>query len=435
MDRRKFLAATAVAGTVASPILAADGGSPVRATPLQSRYFGPLYYDGKERAELLDVLETGRPFRWYGPGNQPPAKVSTFEQEFAARMRTKFALAVTSGTAALQCAVAALGIGPGDEVILPAWTWHSCFNAVVLAGALPVFAEIDESFNIDPADIESKITPATKLIMAVHLQGCPADLDRILPIAKRHGIKVLEDCAQSVGGSYKGRPLGSYGDISIFSLQLNKTITAGEGGAVVTNDPVLFERASRFHDLGGIRTIHESQLGQASQGWFVGTNFRMNEFSGGVLLAQLRKLDTIVEGVRGNARRVYEGLRDIPDLKFRHRPDPAGELGSAIFLGFPTKEKCDRFKALMRAENVPASNPGGSVILPVQPHIEQKVTAHPAWPSFNTPRGKAIQYGKAACPRTIDILSRFAGPALDPKYTRQDTDDIVAAIKKVLPRC
>src|SRR5262245_16556598 len=201
MNRRKFVAAAALAAGP-SGRLAADGGTPVRQTPLRSRYFGPLYYDEKERAELLDVLETGRPFRWYGPGTQPPPKVVTFEKEFAARMQTKYALAVTSGTAALQCAMAALGIGPGDEVILPAWTWHSCFNAIVLAGALPVFAEIDESFNIDPADIESKITPQTRAIIAVHLQGCSADLARILPIARKHRLKVVEDCAQSVGADY-----------------------------------------------------------------------------------------------------------------------------------------------------------------------------------------------------------------------------------------
>lgn len=430
MNRRNFLAAAATAAGAGS----ANADTPVRATPLQARYFGPLYYDDKERAELLDVLETGRPFRWYGPGKQPPQKVSTFEQEFAKRMQVKYTLGVTSGTAALQCAMAALGIGPGDEVILPAWTWHSCFNAIVLAGALPVFAEIDESFNLDPTDFEKKITPQTKAVMAVHLQGCPADLERILPIARKHNIKVVEDCAQSVGASYKGRPVGSYGDISIYSLQLNKTITAGEGGAVATNDPVLFERSARFHDLGGLRTVHESQLGKASAGWYVGTNFRMNEFSGGVLLAQLRKLDTIVGDVRSHAKAVYAGIRDLPGIRFRRLPDPAGEIGSSVFLGFSTKEKCENFKKLMRAENVPAANPGGSVVLPVQPHIENKITAHPAWPSFTSPRGRAIQYGKTACPRTLDILERFAGPALDPKYSKQDVADIIAAIRKVYPK-
>ena len=174
----------------------------------------------------------------------------------------------------------ALEIGPGDEVILPAWTWHSCYAAIVLAGALPVFAEIDESFNIDPADIEHRITPQTKAIMAVHLQGNPCDMDPILAIAKEHKLQVLEDCAQSVGATYKGRRVGSLGDIGIFSLQLNKTITAGEGGAVVTSHPVLFERAARFHDVGMFRPVHANVAGEERLTPFVGTNFRMNEFSG-----------------------------------------------------------------------------------------------------------------------------------------------------------
>jgi len=429
MDRRKFFGAAAAVAAGSRSVTA----KPVRDTPLRAGFFGPLYYDDKERQQLIDVVETGRPFRWYGPGSQPPAKVITFEKELAQWMHTRYALAVSSGTAALQTAIAALGIGPGDEVILPAWTWHSCFNAIVLAGALPVFAEIDESFNIDPADIERHITKQTKLILAVHLLGGPADLDRILPIARKHGLKVLEDCAQSVGGSYKGKPLGSLGDIGIYSLQLNKTITAGEGGAVVTNDPLLFERASRYHDLGGLRAPHEAIVGKAQTGWFVGSQFRMNEFSGGVLLAQLRKLDTIVGDIRGNARRVYDGIRDLPGIRFRKLPDPAGELGSAVFLGFDTKDKCERFKAAMKAENINVNNPGGSIVLPAQPHIEKKVTVHPAWPSFTSPRGKAIQYGASCCPRTIDILSRFAGPSLDPKFSKKDTDDIVAAIRKVYP--
>jgi 8-amino-3,8-dideoxy-alpha-D-manno-octulosonate transaminase len=434
VNRRKFLAATAAATGAAGAAPKKNNGGPVRDTPLRARFFGPLYYDDKERQQLLDVVETGRPFRWYGPGNQPPMKVSTFEKEFAAHMKRRYALAVTSGTAALQTALAALGIGPGDEVILPAWTWHSCFNAVVLQGALPVFAEIDESFNIDPADIEDKITPQTKVIMAVHLQGNPADMDRILPIARKHGVKVLEDCAQSVGGSYKGKPLGSMGDIGIYSLQLNKTMTAGEGGAVVTDDPLLFERAARFHDLGGLRPLHEEVVGKSRAGWFIGSQYRMNEFSGGVVLAQLRKLDTIVNSCRANARRVYEGIRDLPGLKLRHLPDPAGEIGSAVFLGFESKEKRDRFMALMKDENVPVGPPGGSIVLPTQPHIENKVTVHPAWPSFTSERGRAIRYGAACCPRTIDILNRFAGPSIDPKMTKRDMEDVVAAIRKVYPK-
>jgi hypothetical protein len=124
----------------------------------------------------------------------------------------------------------------------------------------------------------------------------------------------------------------------------------------------------------------------------------------------------------------------LPGIRFRHLPDPEGELGAAVFLGFDSKAKRDRFMVLMKAENVPVGPPGGSVVLPIQPHIEKKVTVHPAWPSFNSERGKAIQYGATCCPRTIDILSRFAGVSLDPKFTKEDTDDIVAAIRKVYPR-
>jgi dTDP-4-amino-4,6-dideoxygalactose transaminase len=381
VNRRRFLAGavTAAAANAATPAdrLAIEGGPPVRTQPLGTRNWGPQYYDDQERQQLSDVLEGRNPFRW----NNPPAKskVATFEREVAARMRTEYALAVTSGTAALHVAMAALEVGPGDEVILPAWTWYSCYNTIIQAGALPVFAEIDESFNIDPADIEHRITPHTKAIMAVHLQGNPADMDRILAIARKHNVKVLEDSSQSVGASYRGKPLGSMGDIGIFSLQQSKTITAGEGGVVVTSDPLLFERASRFHDVGGFRRDMPAKLG-----FLPGLNYRMNEFTGGVLLAQVRKLDTILGAVRANAGRVYDGIRDVPGLRLRHLPDPAGEIGTGVFVGFKTKQQRERYSAAMKAENVPAASPGGSVILPVVPEIEQKVTITPGWPSFQS---------------------------------------------------
>jgi dTDP-4-amino-4,6-dideoxygalactose transaminase len=268
----------------------------------------------------------------------------------------------------------------------------------------------------------------------VHLQGNPADLDRLLPMARQHHLRVLEDCAQSLGASYKGRPVGSTGDIGIYSLQLNKTITAGEGGAVVTNDPVLFERASRFHDLGALRPPHQQLLGEPHLAPFAGCNFRMSEFTGGVLLAQLRKMDRILEDVRSNAERVYQGISDLPGLQLRQRPDPMGELGTGVFLDFRTKERRDHFLELMKAENVWASPPSGSAILPAQPYIENKVTVHSAWPTFHSERGQAIRYGAGSCPRTIQILDRFGGVLMDPKFSKRDTDDIVAAIRKVYPQ-
>jgi len=436
MDRRQFVATmTGAAGAAnAAPELAIKGGAPVRKTPLQSANWGLSYYDDKEKTELNGVVDSRQPFRFGGGrGQDGPMKVLTFEKEFAQRMQTKYALAVTSGTAALEVAYHALGIGPGDEVILPTWTWHTDAMAVVRAGALPVFAEIDESFNIDPNDIEHRITPNTKVIVAVHLQGNPADLDKILPIARKHNLKLLEDSAQAVGASYKGKPTGAIGDIAIYSHQVSKTISSGEGGSVVTNDPILFERAVRFHDVGGVRGPQVTMLGKLQLSRFVATNLRMNEFTGGVMLAQLRKLDIILAAARRNAQRVYEGVRDLPGIRFRHRPDPAGETGAAVFVRFETKERCDKFIEAMRAEGVPVSKPGGSAILPIQSYIEDKVTVHPAWPTWTSERGKAIQYGKASCPRTIDILGRFAGPAINPKHTDQDVNDIIAAIRKVYP--
>jgi 8-amino-3,8-dideoxy-alpha-D-manno-octulosonate transaminase len=296
-----------------------------------------------------------------------------------------------------------------------------------------VCAEIDESFNIDPSDIEARITPQTKAIIAVHLQGNPADMDGVMGVARKHGLKVIEDCAQAVGAKYKGKRIGSIGDLGTYSHQLTKTITAGEGGVVVTSDPALFERAVRFHDVGNIMRPHQEWLGQTRQTTFVGTNFRMSEFTGGVMLAQLRKLDRIIDAARSNSAQIYDRLRDLPGIRFRKRPDPAGELGSLVFLGFASQEQRDKYSAAMRAEGVPVGPPGGSVILPIVPYIEKKIAMHPAWPTWTSPRGREIRYGAASCPRTIDILNRFAGVAVGPKYTRGDIDDIVAAIRKVYP--
>jgi 8-amino-3,8-dideoxy-alpha-D-manno-octulosonate transaminase len=428
MDRRAFLA-TAAGATLtpagAAPQLAVNGGAPVRSQPLGTANWGPLYYDDKEQTQLSEVLQGRKPFRFANPLDK--SKVAIFEKEYAARMQTKYALAVTSGTAALHTAMAALEVGPGDEVIIPAWTWYSCYATVIQLGALPVFAEIDESFNIDPADIERHITPQTRVIMAVHLQGNPADMDTILALARKHRLKVLEDCSQSVGASYKGRPLGSMGDIGISSLQQSKTITAGDGGVLVTNDPYLFERAIRFHDV-TVRLDLPAKLH-----YMPGLNYRMNEFTGGVLLAQVRKLDTIIADVRRNARRVYSGIRDVPGVRLRHLPDPAGELGTGISLGFRSSAERQRYADAMKAEGVPVSGPAGSVVLPVVPEIEQKVTVTPRWPSFAGERGQSIRYGRECCPRTIDILSRFAGVMMGPKYTERDTEDAVTAIRKVYP--
>jgi 8-amino-3,8-dideoxy-alpha-D-manno-octulosonate transaminase len=441
-NRRQFLKTVGVAGAasvLAGPSgtgssqaaeapekLAIDGGTPVRKNVLGSRPYGPQFYDDVEKRELIEVLESRFPFRWWGG-----RKVLEFERAYAKHLGIRYALGVTSGTTALYTAMAALQIGPGDEVILPAWTWYADYDAVVLSGALPVFVEIDESFAMDPNEIEAKITPRTKAIVPSHLQGGLADMDAILEIARKHKIRVVEDCAQCAGGRYKGKYVGTIGDIGINSFQLSKTITSGEGGAVTTNDPKLFERALRFHDVGSVRSPYTEELKGGLLAAFSGCNFRMNEFTGAVLKAQLQKLEIICSALRKNAAKVREGLAGVPGLKLRKSPDLEGDLGATIFLDLGTKERRDKFLRAMHAEGISASGPGGSVILPADHRIANKATLHPAWPSFQTPEGKAIRYGSETRPRTIDILGRSGGVVMDPSFTDHDVKDIIRAIRKV----
>ena len=442
-NRREFLEAMGAVGTASilagtlgtvagfaaegQEKLAIEGGKPVREQALGSRPYGPQFYDEVEKRELLEVLESKNPFRWW----HGDSKVLQFEQAFAEHIGVKHAIGVTSGTTALYTAMAALEIGPGDEVILPAWTWYADYNAVILSGALPVFAEIDDSLAIDPTDIEHRITPRTKAIVPSHLQGTPADLDPILEIARKHKLRVLEDCAQCCGGRYKGKFVGTIGDIGINSFQLSKTITSGEGGAVTSNDPKLFERAVRFHDVSSLRSPYQERLGGGLLAGFAACNFRMNEFTGAVLKGQVTKLGTICERLRKNARKVREGIADLPGLKLRKTGDQEGDLGVTVFLDHGTREKRDWFLRALRAEGIAASGPGGSVILPTDDRIESKATIHPAWPSFSSPAGKAIRYGAECCPRTIDILGRHGGVIMDPNFSDEDVQDIVRAIRKV----
>jgi 8-amino-3,8-dideoxy-alpha-D-manno-octulosonate transaminase len=438
-NRREFLTTVGAAGAASmlagsgalaaegQEKLAIDGGTPVRKSALGSRPYGPQFYDDVEKQELLAVLDSKYPFRWWGANS----KVLQFETAYAELLGVKNALGVTSGTTALYTAMAALEIGPGDEVILPAWTWYADYDAVVLSGALPVFAEIDESLSMDPKDIEHRITPRTKAIVPSHLQGTPADMDAIMEIARTHKIRVLEDCAQCCGGRYKGKFVGTIGDIGINSFQLSKTITSGEGGAVVTNDATLFERAVRFHDVSSVRSPYQERLGGGLLAGFASCNFRMNEFTGAVLKGQVQKLPTICERVRANAKKIRDGIADLPGLRMRKTGCQEGDLGVTVFLDHGTRERRDKFLRALRAEGIASSGPGGSVILPTDKRIESKATIHPAWPSFNTPEGKAIQYGAECCPRTIDILGRMGGVIMDPNFTDEDCQDIIRAIRKV----
>jgi len=431
LNRREFLARTlgttsalafaspaSPAAQVADPGLNTDPG-----------FIGPAYFDEAERRALHEVWEAASPFRFWGPGR--PVKVQAFEEAFARYMGTQFALGVTSGTAALDCTMAALGVGPGDEVIVPAYTWWSDYTCVVHAGALPVFAEIDRSLTLDPEDFARKITPRTKAVIAVHLLGGPCDMDPLLAIARERKIAVVEDCAQCVGGSYRGKKLGSLGDLGIYSFQINKTITSGEGGAVVTSNPLLYERAVRFHDMGIYRPLFEQRAGTAQDRVFAGENFRMSELTGAVLGAQLPKLDRMIADLRRHAGAVYNGIRDLPGIRLRHQPDPAGDIGYSAFFEVKDKAMRDRCIGELRRLNVPASPLIGSVLLPIEESVIAKRARHPAWPSFQTPEGKAIQYGADCCPRTLELFDRFVQIRVGPRFTDRVDQYLIECIRKV----
>jgi 8-amino-3,8-dideoxy-alpha-D-manno-octulosonate transaminase len=392
-------------------------------------YIGPQFFDKREEQALLEVLESRSPFRYWGENK--PTKVLHFEENFAEYMGTRFALGVTSGTAALDCAVTGLGIGPGDEVIVPAYTWWSDYTCVVHAGALPVFADIDRTLNIDPKDFERKITPRTRAVIAVHLLGTPCDMDPIVQTAHKRGITVLEDCAQCVGGTYHGKKLGSIGDVGIYSFQVNKVITSGEGGAVVTSSPVIYQRAARFHDMGTIRGLFLDRSGPSQVETFAGENFRMNEFTGAVLGAQLSKLDTMLTRLRDNANTIYDGIEKLPGIRLRHRPDPEGDIGYAVFFEMRDKAARDRCIRELRQRKVPASTMTGSVLLPIAESVINKRTRHPNWPSFNSEEGKSIKYGPDSCRQTLEIFDRFVQVRVGAKYTERINNYIVNSIRQV----
>src|SRR3954454_8349572 len=249
---------------------------------------------GREEEELvLQGLRRGDLFRYYGHDpKHPPMMAATLEREFAAKVQLKYALAVTSGTAALEVALAALGVGPGDEVIVPAWSWISCFTAIMRVGGTPVLAEIDDTFCLAPGEVMRLKTPRTKAVLLVHYQGVAAELDKLVPECRAADVRLLEDCAEAMGATYHGRPVGTFGDIATFSFQHNKFMTSGEGGMIATNDAALYERSVRMHDLGQMRPYH-AQIAAPQVPAFSGSQFRMSELTAAVALAQLRKVDAI----------------------------------------------------------------------------------------------------------------------------------------------
>jgi 8-amino-3,8-dideoxy-alpha-D-manno-octulosonate transaminase len=412
--------------------LAIDGGTPVRRTPLLPGWPGGLLIGDEEKAQVLEVLESQSLYRHYGP--RPRHKVAELERGFARTMETRHALAVTSGTAALIVGLAALGIGPGDEVIVPTYTWVATVNAVVSLGAVPVFVDIDASLTMDPAAIDAAITPSTVAIVPVHMRGAGADMGRIMAIADRHGLAVLEDSAQAVGGRYRGRRLGTFGRIGAFSLQYHKVITTGEGGMVVSDDTALFERAIRYHDQGSVRVEELDELIPQGSPLIIGVNYRMSELTAAVGVAQLGRMDWIIDRMRAHKARLVSAVADVHGLNVRPLPDPDGDTGATFIAHTETGEQATRVARALTAEGVPASvawTSGQHVYHHFDQLIERRFLSrrHCAWecPAY---QGKAT-LRKGQFPRSDDWLKRAVHLDIHPLFTDRDVDDIARALHKV----
>jgi 8-amino-3,8-dideoxy-alpha-D-manno-octulosonate transaminase len=263
-------------------------------------------------------------------------KVRDFEQAFAAAMGTPYALAVTSGTAALKVALEALQVGRGAEVITQAFTFVATVEAIVECGAIAKVVDIDETLNMDPAALERAITPATKAIIAVHMLGVPADMDRILAIARPRGIAVIEDTAWGCGGEYRGKRLGTIGDLGTYSFDYAKAITTGEGGMIVTRTKDLDFRARCYQDHGHENNPDVPRWEDTRHA--SGFNYRMTELQGAVGLAQLRKLDGIIRGQRETKRKLEECLKGLPGLTLRPCPEGGRESADALVVSTPSPQ-------------------------------------------------------------------------------------------------
>jgi 8-amino-3,8-dideoxy-alpha-D-manno-octulosonate transaminase len=397
---------------------------------------------GRDELEMVArVIMAKSPFRYYGPNLQH--MVDSLESAFCERLGRKYALAVGSGSAALYLASGALGIGPGDEVLLPGYLWVSCLSAIVRLGAIPRLVDIDDTFCMSPADFAAKIGPRTKAALFVHMSGAPGDLDALTAIARDAGLKVVEDCAQANGASYHGKPVGTFSDIAIFSLQLNKNMSAGEGGVLVCDDEDLYKRAFALHDMGYARNS-EGRLEVGDERYqFWGIGSRMSELTGAVACAQLDKLDSVVNAMRTAKWKIKKALADIPRLKFRRVVDPEGDSGPFLITLLDSAEMCTQFVDALRAEGI--KGPEGSMACVTMEEwgfhwhfnnlslVHRRGVTPTGWP-WNDPANafaKEYKYSRGMLANCDDFAMRSILLTIASCLTDKDIDDIIRAYKKV----
>ncbi len=415
--------------------LAIDGGMPVRSEPLRGGFHGSADMDQHETDAVVNVLNKKRLFRFLRDGEEE-SEAAKIEAWYRERMGKEYALAVNGGTAALICALYGIDAGPGDEVIIPAYTFIATAAAVIAAGAVPVIAEVDASLNMDPVDLEAKITPYTKAVIPVHMRGLPARMDEIMAVSRKHDLLVVEDVAQANGGSYKGRLLGTMGDVGCFSFQQYKIITAGEGGLMVTNDREIYDRGRMQHD--GAARFWEG-VGKRNYDFVLsGENYRLPETSAALIWAQRERLAPILERCRAVKMRIVEGLSDVVDeIEMQDVPDPEGDCGITFTFFAPDGETAQRFATALNAENIRCGTIYDNTI--PDRHIYSN------WPfmisglaedrraPWKSPfyKGDIDGYSSDQCPQSLEYLGRAVMLSIDQSFTLYDADTIIEGIRKV----
>ena len=421
--------------------LASKGGSPVRTEPLPLEFPGVHHMDQEEIDAAVRVLKSRSPFRYYGVDLQK--ETEQFESEFAEFVGVKHAVAVGSGTGALQTALSALGVGPGQEIIVPAYMWVSVIAAVVNHGAVPVLADIDDTFCLDPADVEKKITPHTRGIVLVHMSGAPGNAKAIQKVAREHNLFLLEDCAQCNGGSIGGQKVGTFGDIAIFSFQMNKNMTSGEGGAVVTNDDNLYRRTFACHDLGYARDANGRLIFDIPELRLWGMGYRLDELRAAVLRVQLRKLPTTVANMRRSKYRVRAALEKRPGVTLRRIQDPDGDTGCFLLTTYQNRETAVKVNEALRAEGIVTFPQGVSNVLMTDWGLHlyynnlslvHRASVDAAGFPWNVPTNAGLGrgYEKGACPVADSLFECSILIAIPSCLTDKDENDIIAAFDKVL---
>ena len=412
--------------------LAIEGGQKAISLPLPAGGHGVAMMDQEECDAAMRVIKKQQLFRFLPDAEE----CKLFEQEAAEWMGVRYALFLTTGTAGLVCALSGLSIGPGDEVIVPAYTYIATASACITVGAVPVITEVDNSLGLDPIDVEKKITQYTKAIIAVHMNGVPCRLRALQEVAKRHQIPMIEDCCQCVGGSYFGNKAGSTSLVSAWSLNHFKAITCGEGGVMFTNDTSIFERALFQSDpampMWGTGRTEWSSLP------FSRECYRGNEITAAIARVQLKKLPTLLEHMRNLKRTLIQHLSKNPRLYTpQHVDDPEGDMGLSFALIVNDKAIYSKFSEALSAEGLAAADVYSNTlpdrhIYAYWDSILNQYGATSAGYPWKYPCYKGnVTYSRDMCRNSLSVLSRTIRVPLHYRMTAEHAKQIAEAINKV----